>query len=146
MAALCFLLAVITSAQMRVTPVPIGIRIVAPRFDGVIVSPQPGGWRPSPEEILKAEVALERFVPRSRVARTRVGRELGKYKRHYYGAQAGGRKTIRIWGLHGGEKWVSDGTWLKTRFSVAGGGDLFFRATYDLQSDRITEIGINAPK
>jgi hypothetical protein len=129
-----------------VSPVTIGIRIVTPRFDGVIVAPQEGVWRPSPEEILKAEKALERFVPTSRVGRTRVGRELGKYKRHYYGAQADGRKTIHIWGLHGTAKWATDGTWLKSRFSVAGGGDLFFRATYDLQADRITDIGINAAK
>src|SRR5689334_4454071 len=105
MIVLAFLIAAITSTEMRVAPVAIGIRIVTPRFDGVIVSPQDGVWRPSPEEVLKAEAALERFVPGSRVAGTRVGKQLGKYKRHYHGAQSNGRKTIRIWGLHGEAKW-----------------------------------------
>ncbi len=125
-----------------------GERIQTKEFDGIVV--YPGGkdaqdtWVPTRAQIVEAEAALRERVPRSDVAKTRVGRELSKFKRQYHPIVQSGDKRLRIVGFH--ESQVGDGRWLLHPSWVSGGGDYFFFAVYSFNSKRIAQVRINAPK
>lgn len=127
----------------------VGERITTRWFDGVVVYPagkqeSRHWWIPTRADVLEAEAALRAYVPRSNVRRTRVGRELSRYKRQYQPFRSDDGRQLGIVGFH--ESQVKDGTWLDQPRMVSGGGDYFFVASYSFRHKRIEAIRINAPK
>src|SRR4051794_3597899 len=90
---------------LAASPIPtsesIGDRITMRRFDGVVVYPageqeSRHWWIPTRADVFEAEEALRLAVPRSKVGRTRVGRELSKYKRQYRPNRVGNDRQLTI--------------------------------------------------
>ena len=146
MKSLVLVLALILAAP-RVDAV--GERITTKTFDGIVV--YPGGkaetkywWIPERRHVFEAEAALAAAVSKSSIRDTRVGKELARYKRQYQPVRRGAERRIAIFGFHDSQ--VADGRWLRQPLVVNGGGDLFFVATYSLDTRSILSMRINAPK
>ena len=141
-------ISLVFASRMLVTRVPIGVRITASSYDGVLVSADrdtAAAWEATPANVEEAESALATLFKGPAYKRTRLSRELPRYKRQYWPVLRGNRKVLLIFGFHETQKPASTRDWLNQVCSVAGGGDYFFRAEYDFAARKAVG-GPNGPK
>jgi hypothetical protein len=140
------LLAVLLALGATTSPVPIGLRVTTPQYDGVIVAPRlMGTWMPTPADVAECERALAQFFRRNARTSGRIAKELPRYKRHYAGIVRGGHRVLIVAGFHDSQKPANTNAWLDRLWAVSGGGDFFFRAEYDFATKSVRG-GPNAPK
>jgi len=140
-------LLLLLTAELRTAPTRIGLRVTTPQYDGVIIAPERIGkaaWVAGPAHVAEFETALTTFL-NGQGHSTRLSSELRRYKRQYWALMRNGHKVLSVCGFHETKKPVATNEWLDNVWSVAGGGDFFFRADYDFATKRI-HGGPNAPK
>ena len=136
---------------------PVSTRVSRPTFDAVALDLSPlnnspdvknaGLWPPSVDDVLLAERGLEAFLRTSLAWRSpRIRANLSLYKRQYTGFTRAGRRLLAVQFFHPDSPPVHDGTWATTYLTVAGGGDLFFRLTFDPSSRTYGNVWVNAPE
>jgi hypothetical protein len=138
---------VLFGVSVSMPPFVMGTRVRSGQIDGIVVfmPDARSTWTPTLAQILTAETAFRAALPGSEAAKTRVGRELKKYKRQYYPLRVGNDRRIRILGLHDSTAPVHDGSWLRSPCGVVGGGDRYFEAVYSFKYGTIERIRINSP-
>ena len=142
-------------AYWNLTARLLGTRITTSEFDGLNLSPsmmppgprQPQFWEPSRDDILAVEEAVKEHVHSDAYLRdTLVCQDLSGFRRRYVGVVKDGRRFLTIWFLHSSNEEVSNGDWLTMHFGVAGGGDHYWNAWYDVESRAFTEFFPNSPR
>ena len=72
----------------------------------------------------------------------RVSRELSLYGRHYWCWESQGIRSIDViffhWDGLDRKKWMQN-----AEFTVSGGGDLFWRISYDVDARTFTNVSVN---
>jgi len=137
------------------------VRTTGPGYDGAIVErgAHPGGrnsvnaalgWTPTENDVREAEKLLPTYLVSPEAAlklrHTRIASQLGRYKRQYWGERNGSRRLIRLLFYHEETPVVQKGAWLRTAVSVSGGGDRYFRVTYEMDRKRFTNLWVNTPE
>ena len=138
-------------------------RIVGPGYDGAIISGDAQResdprhvltptqvWTPAEDDVRQAERFLPEYLNSPEAAPvlrgSRIRAELQRYKRQYWGVTRSGRREILIHFYHEDSSVGTKGLWLRGIVAVAGGGDQFFRVTYQVQERRFTKLQIIAPE
>jgi hypothetical protein len=108
-------------------------------YDGVI-APDAGTWAPTADEVARAEAALGPAIANHPALGE--GGPPARFKRQYSGAQANGRKVIRIeLSSRPPDDWPASGL-----PSIKGGGAAYGCAHFDVVAGRITLLVPNASK
>ena len=132
------------------------IRVSGPGYDGAIVRrTQPLGrmgisWTPTAELVREAETLLPIYLNTSAAASalrdTAIRSQLSRYRRQYWGLSSGNRRRLQIHFFHDETPVVQKGRWLNSVVSVMGGGDRYFRVTYQPERRSFTDLRLNAPE
>jgi len=131
------------------------IRTMGSGYDGAIIrqdslSPDRRRWTPTENEVRDLETLLPTYFDSpaalSKLRYTSIRSQLSHYKRQYWGESRGNRRIIRVHFFHEETPVVQKGGWLKSAVSVMGGGDRYFRITYDLDRKQFSELWVNAPE
>jgi hypothetical protein len=95
-------------------------------------------WSPTRAEVLKAEKGLERFLTENPPARSpELWKKLSRYKRQYLGIVVNGQKRIFA------NFYCTEERLACKPVIYEDGGDCFFQAEYDVESQKITKLEIN---
>jgi hypothetical protein len=154
-----FCAAVVASAAQAPPP----LRIAGPGYQGAIISAEaqlnsdprhlfkPSDvWTPTEAIVREAEARLPAYLNSPRAAAalrgSRIRSELAHYKRQYWGLIRNRHREILIHFYHEDSSVVQKGSWVQGMVTVAGGGEHFFRITYQVESQRFTELQVNAPE
>ena len=107
-------------------------------------------WTPTEADVREAERLLPEYLDSRDAALalrgSRIRAELERYKRQYWGVIRGGQRDILIHFYHVDTDVGRKQLWLRGMLAVAGGGDHFFRITYQMQRKRFAMLQINAPE
>jgi hypothetical protein len=107
-------------------------------------------WTPTAADVRQAEELLPAYLASreaaSRLGESRIKAELPRYKRQYWGLVRRGRREILIHFYHEDTSVGRKRLWLQGIVTVAGGGDQFFRVTYQPHAKRFAGLQINAPE
>ena len=96
-------------------------------------------WTPSQEQIDKLERMLPAFVKAQSKNHSRHPKiKLSKYKRQYFGYSLNGKKVIYVNAFCHAFAY-----WEKTFLLVEDGGQCFFQATFDPESDKFISFNVN---
>jgi hypothetical protein len=118
-------------------------------------------WTPAASDLAALEPRLAERLGAVDAAGTSAEPPLQVYSRQYLGIYRGGRKLVFIQGVHrhyleiNVERdsardvsrkidWVT-GVFRKRAVSVCDGGQMFFRAEYDVAADAISQFDFNSP-
>jgi hypothetical protein len=95
-------------------------------------------WSPTEAQVLRAEKELERFLKEKRPARSpELWTKLPRYKRQYLGIVVNGQKRIFA------NFYCTEERLACKPVIYEDGGDCFFQAEYDVESEKITKLEIN---
>ena len=160
-AAAIVLLSAAPLTLQRGAPAP--VRVVGPTYEGAIISGEAqlnsdprhlikatAVWTPTAADVRQAEELLPAYLASrdaaSALGESRVRAELPRYKRQYWGVVRRGRLEILIHFYHEDTSVGRKRLWLQGMVAVSGGGDQFFRITYQPNTKRFTGLQINAPE
>jgi hypothetical protein len=142
---------------------PKPVRIVGPGYEGAIISGEAQlasdprhvlkptqVWTPAEDDVREAVKLLPEYLTSPEAASvlrgSRIKAELPRYKRQYWGVAVCGPREILIHFYHEDSSVGTRGLWLRGIVAVAGGGDKFFRVSYQVQRRHFTKLQINAPE
>jgi hypothetical protein len=96
-------------------------------------------WTPSQEQIDRLETKLPTYVKEQSKHHSRHPKiEISKYKRQYFGYSLNGKKVIYVNAFcHALDYWE------KVFVAVKDGGQCFFQATFDPESDKFVSFSVN---
>lgn len=96
-------------------------------------------WKPSKEEILVGEAAIEKYLVQLRPARSPdLAKKLPEYRCQYLGIAVNGRKRIYYNFYHKDHAVLTDEPVI-----VQDGGNMFFQIEYDIQDGKCYSLHIN---
>ena len=107
-------------------------------------------WTPTEADVREAEALLETYLASTEAAvalrGSRIRAELPRYRRQYWGVVRDGRHRLLFSFFHENTPAVARGLWQSTVMAVQGGGDHYFRVSYDVDSKRFSRLQVNAPE
>lgn len=157
---LTVLLVLSSAAPQVLAPRP--VRVAGAGYEGAIVSAEtlladprnvkkPASfWTPTEADIREAEARLSGYLTSPEAAAvvrgTRIGSELTRYRRQYWGTVVRGQRHVLMLFVHADSSPGRSGLWYRGAFVVMGGGDQFFRVSYDVRTRRFSGLRVNAPE